>query len=282
MVYDKLLTWNRWWDNNRKMNGLLCWGSSPFEKVTYRNYESGGVNELYAAGLESGLDNSHMYDKIGFDREKHIMLLNDVGLSSLYIMDCNYLTRIARELGKKKDVKELTARSKLYAKELQELWDDETGLFYNRHTDTGELNYRISPTNFYPLLANVANEQQAQRMITEHLLNPEEFWGEWVIPATPRNDPAFKDNIYWRGRIWAPLNFLVYMGMLNYDLPDVRKEFAEKSKKLLLKSWLADRYVFENYNSVTGVGNDTPRSDHFYHWGALLSFIGLIEDGYWE
>jgi hypothetical protein len=27
--------------------------------------------------------------------------------------------------------------------------------------------------------------------------------------------------------------------------------------------------------------DDTPRSDKFYHWGALPGFIGLIESGYY-
>ena len=91
--------------------------------------------------------------------------------------------------------------------------------------------------------------------------------------------PAFKDNDYWRGRIWAPLNFLVYMGLQNYDLPEVRKAVAEKSKVLLLKEWLKDGSVYENYDSVLGEGPHR-RSDRFYHWGALLSYIALIEDGY--
>ena len=93
-------------------------------------------------------------------------------------------------------------------------------------------------------------------MIEAHLTNPDEYWGEYVIPATPRNDPAFSDNEYWRGRIWAPLNFLVYMGLRNYNFPDVRHQFAEKSKALLLKSWLKNGYVFENYNATTGEGDD--------------------------
>lgn len=281
LVYDKLLTWNRWWDKNRNIDGLLCWGSSPYEKVTYHARESGGINELYCAALESGLDNSHMYDNIKYDKERHMMLLNDVGLSSLYIMDCDYLATMAKELGKKKDVKELRERGKKYREKLQTLWDDETGLYYNRHTDTGVLDSRTSPTNFYPLLAKVPSQAQAARMINDHLLNPDEFWGEWVIPATPRNDPAFDDNIYWRGRVWAPLNFLVYLGLRNYDFKEVRKSLAEKSEKLLMKSWLTNGYVFENYNSTTGQGDDTPRSDKFYHWGALLGFIGLLESGYY-
>jgi hypothetical protein len=280
LLYDKLLTWNRWWDSNRNIDGLLCWGSNPYEKVTYHARESGGINELYCAALESGLDNSPMYDHIAYDKERHMMLLNDVGLSSLYVMDCDYLALIAEELGKTDDAKDLREREKAYRNQLTTLWDDANGFYYNRHTDTGLLNKRTSPTCFYPLLAKAPTHEQALRMINGHLLNPEEFWGEWVIPATPRNDPAFKDNIYWRGRIWAPLNFLVYMGLRNYGLKDVRKSLAEKSKNLLIKSWESNGYIFENYNAVTGQGDDTPRSDSFYHWGALLGFIGLLEDGY--
>jgi hypothetical protein len=282
LVYDNLLQWNRWWDKNRNIDGLLCWGSSPFEKVTYRWWEYQGVNETAGGALESGLDNSHMYDSIAFDSDKHVQKLNDAGLSGLYIMDCNLLAKIANELGKKKDVAELQKRSALYSKNMSKMWDEKRGLYYNRHTDSGELDLRISPTNFYPMLANVPTQQQAERMVKEHLLNTDEFWGEWVIPATPRNDPAFKDNEYWRGRIWAPLNFLVYMGLRNYNLPEARKELSEKSKSLLLKSWLKDGYVFENYNSVTGEGDDVVNSDKFYHWGALLGFITLIEEGYFD
>jgi hypothetical protein len=278
LVYDRLLAWNRWWDKNRNIDGLLCWGSNPFEKVTYRYWETVGVNGTFGGALESGLDNSHMYDNIPFDEEKHMQKLNDAGLSGLYVMDCDLLARIAGELGKQNDVEELRARGELYRKNLSQLWDEKRGLYYNRHTGTKELDPRISPTNFYPLLANAPTQKQAKRMVDEHLLNPEEFWGEWVIPATPRNDPAFKDNTYWRGRIWAPLNFLVYMGLRNYDLPEARKALSEKSKNLLLKGWLKDGYVFENYNATTGTGDDVGNSDKFYHWGALLGFITLMEE----
>ncbi|KAA6340173.1 Endo-1 4-beta-xylanase A [termite gut metagenome] len=281
-VYDKLLSWNRWWDKNRSVDGLLCWGSTPFEKVTYRYWETKGVNDTYGGALESGLDNSHMYDNIPFDTEKHVQKLNDVGLSSLYVMDCDLLAKIADELGKRSDAKELRKRGASYRTHLNKLWDDKQGFYYNRHTDTGTLNPRISPTNFYPLLANAPTQAQAERMIKEHLFNTDEFWGEWVIPSTPRNDPAFNDNNYWRGRIWAPLNFLVYMGLRNYEFPAARKTLSEKSKNLLLKGWLANGYVFENYNSVTGVGDDVSNSDKFYHWGALLGFITLMEDGYFK
>jgi hypothetical protein len=282
LIYDKLLLWNRWWDKHRNTDGLLCWGSTPYEKVTYRYWESAGVNATYGGALESGLDNSHMYDGIAFDTESHTQRLNDAGLTGLYVMDCNLLAKIADELGRTKEAKELRKRGEQYAEKASQLWDEQRGFYYNRHTDTKTLNPRISPTNFYPMLAHIPTPQQAKRMVDEHLFNPDEFWGEWVIPATPHNDPAFFDNTYWRGRIWAPLNFLVYMGLRNYDLPEARKALSEKSKNLLLKSWRSNGYVFENYNAVTGAGDDVENSDKFYHWGALLGFITLIEEGYIE
>jgi len=219
-----------------------------------------------------------MYDGVEFNPETSLLEQNDVGISSLYAMDCDYLALIADELGKKKDARQLRKRGATMKRNLQEVWDEKSAFYYNRSTKDGTLNRRTSPTCFYPLLTKVPTEEQARRMIEAHLTNPDEYWGEYVIPATPRNDPAFSDNEYWRGRIWAPLNFLVYMGLRNYNFPDVRHQFAEKSKALLLKSWLKNGYVFENYNATTGEGDDEVRSDKFYHWGALLAYIALMEN----
>ncbi|GHT78203.1 hypothetical protein AGMMS50262_20560 [Bacteroidia bacterium] len=279
LLYEDLLKWNRWWDNVRQVDGLLCWGSTPHDRA--REGITDAYNNIKGATFESGLDNTHMYDNVLYDSVKFVMRLNDVGLSSLYIADCDYMAKIAEELGQSRDADELKKRADKYRKNMSKLWDDQKGFYYNLHTDTKQLDPRTSPTCFYPLLAKVPTQKQAQRMISEHLLNPEEFWGEWIIPTTPHNDPAFKDNFYWRGRIWAPLNFLVYLGLRNYDLPEARISFVEKSEKLLLKSWLEHGQVFENYNATTGVGDDYSMTDKFYHWGALLGFISLIENGYY-
>jgi putative isomerase len=114
-------------------------------------------------------------------------------------------------------------------------------------------------------------------MVREHLLNREEFWGQWIIPSISRNDPAFKDQNYWRGRIWGPTNYLVYSGLRNYDQPEVRSQFARKSFDLFLREWEKNGHVHENYNAITGAGDDVSSRDRFYHWGALLGLIEYIE-----
>jgi putative isomerase len=276
-TFDALLRWNRWWDGHRQRGGYLVLGTDATNAPV--NLDDTAIGTLQGAKYESGLDNSPMYDGAPFDRESNRMHLADVGLMGLYVADCNALAEIASVLGKKTETEELRYRSDRYRLKLQTLWDEKMGMFLNKNLDTGVLSTRLSPTNFYPLLARAATARQADRMVKEHLLNPREFWGEWAIPSIARSDPAFRDQDYWRGRIWGPMNYLVYLGLLNYNEPEARRQLAQKSLALFTKEWTEKGHVHENYNAVTGSGDDVSSSDRFYHWGALLGLIDVLENG---
>lgn len=274
LLYPRLLTWNRWWPQARQTDGLLCWGSNPVRQRLGER-RTGSTNH---AVLESGLDNSTMYDEVKINKETWQLDYQDVGLTSLYVMDCDYLAMIARELGLKKDARELERRADFFRQNIQRFWCEEDGMFYNRNVETGEFSRHTSATNFYVLQAKAAKPEQARRIVEEHLRNEKEFWGEWVIPMTPKTEPGYKDQSYWRGRIWGPTNFLVYLGLRNYPDASVRKELVEKSARLLLKGWQENGYIFENWNAITGEGFAPSNSDCFYHWGALLGYMSLMEE----
>ncbi len=278
-TFDTLLGWNRWWPEYRDQDGYLCWGSTPYMPTVDFGPATSPINKRFSAALESGLDNSPMYDDMPFDSEKtHLMQLADVGLMSIYIADCRALADLANRLGRREVIGELNERADRYAKSLRTLWCEKTGLYLNKRMDTDQFETRLSPTHFYPLLANVPTPAQAERMINEHLLNPAEFWGEWVLPSIARNDPAYADQNYWRGPIWAPMNFLVYLGLCNYDQPEARRALVEKSEVLLLKEWREHGHVHENYDANSGSGCGKINSDAFYHWGGLLGLISVLEN----
>ena len=274
-TFTPLLRWNRWWSEHRDIQGYLTWGTDGENEPA--NLDDGSRGTRAGAILESGLDNSPMYDDATYNNQTHQLEWADVGLMSMYIADCDALATMADVLGRSAEGQELHERSARYRAKLATLWDESSGVFLNKDLHTGQFSPRLSPTNFYPLFAKAATPAQADIMIKKHLLNPQEFWGEWVIPAIARNDPAFGDQQYWRGRIWGPMNYLVYLGLRNYDVPEVRAEFAQKSRQLFLKEWLGNGHVHENYNAMTGIGDDVTSSDRFYHWGALLGFIEYLE-----
>jgi len=274
-TFGPLLAWNRWWNEHRELGGYLVLGSDASNRPL--NPDDTAVGTLQGAKYE-GLDNSPMYDDAPFHADTDRMHLADVGIMGLYVADCRALAEIADVLGRP-EATELRDRAGRYGATLQTLWDEKTGMFLNKNLDTGVLSLRMSPTNFYPLVGKVATPRQADRMVREHLLNPGEFWGDWVIPSIARSDPAFKDQDYWRGRIWGPMNYLVYLGLLNYDQPAARRQLAEKSLALFNGEWTAKGHVHENYNAITGSGDDVSSSDRFYHWGALLGLIDTLENG---
>ena len=158
---------------------------------------------------------------------------------------------------------------------LTTLWDEDFGLFLNKDLRDGSLSRRISPTNFYALNADCVTETQKRRMMDEHFYNPEEFWGEFIMPTIARNDPAYPDQDYWRGRVWAPTNFLAYAAMKYAGLKQECGDLAKKSEELLLKEWRLHGHVHENYSGDDGMGCGVPNSDPFYHWGGLLAYIAI-------
>jgi len=267
-MYPNLLSWNRWWPQYRKTGDYLCWGAFP----PSANWQG--------AAYESGLDNSPMYDNVPFSTNINQMQLADVGLMGMYVMDCRILAKIAGELGRNSEKKELIARAAEYEKKLAALWDEPAGVYKNKRTDNNTVSDRISPTCLYPMLGHVPTKAQAARTVQNILLNTNKLGGTWMLPSISRDDPAFKDQDYWRGRIWAPMNWLVYCGLWNYDLPEARSALAANSMKLLLQEWRNRRYVCENYSALDGTWNGSGGHDRFYTWGALLGVMGLIDKGF--
>ncbi|GMU83893.1 MAG: hypothetical protein AMXMBFR47_37630 [Planctomycetota bacterium] len=290
-IYPRLQTWHRYWMKHRDGNGdgLLEWGSDATPKYEFPQLLQDNPQLRHSAKCamyESGLDNSPMYDDVPFDERKCTLELADVGLNSYYAMDCESLARIAACIGKPRDAAAYRREYEAICQRINDrLWDEAAGIYCNRHWD-GRLSKRWAPTSFFPLIAGVAPRERAERMVREHLCNPAEFWGEWVIPSIARNDPAFPDNDYWRGRIWGPFNLLVAEGLRRYRFDDVAAEFAEKSLALFMKNWREDGGVYENYNAVTGKGADVWNAARLYHWGGLLAFIAIeelidVEPGGW-
>ena len=275
-VYPVLLNWNRWFNEKRTTpEGYLCWGSDPFEPKSDRSEEKACIGDWLGAALESGLDNSPMYDNTSYDEETHMMMLADVGLMGLYIMDCRSLIEIAKILGDEEAINELKERKDRTEKALMTLWDEDFGIFLNKDLKNNVFSKKLSPTNFYALQCDLVTENQKKRMMAEHFYNPEEFWGDYIMPSISRNDPAYPEQTYWRGCIWAPMNFLAYIAMKHAGLKDECNDLANKSEELLLKEWRLKGHVHENYHGDDGMGCNLLRSDRFYHWGGLLSYIAL-------
>jgi hypothetical protein len=281
-IYPRLKRWREWWKTRRDGNadGLLEWGSNI---ETDRPGNDAGT--LFAAKCESGMDNSPLYDDARYDRSTGTMNLFDVGLNAMFAADAMYLAAIAGALGKTAEQETLDQEYRQLVGRIESnLWNEQTQAYADKFWN-GEFSSRMGPTIFFPLLARIPNEEKAAKLVRAHLVNQEEFWGEYVIPTISRNDSAFKDQLYWRGRVWPPVNYLVYLGLKAYGFDDVAHQLALRSVRLFMREWKLRGHCHENYNAITGEGDDVPvpahpgsnGSDRFYPWGALLALMGIEE-----
>lgn len=128
---------------------------------------------------------------------------------------------------------------------------------------------RLTPMNFYPLIAGVPDAGQAKKMLSI-LYNKNKFWLHRLLPTVSRDDPVWPEQGYWHGNVWPPANYLVWLGLKRYADQQHLAEYARRSVKLYMKNWKDDRKNCENYSSINGGCNGDPH----YSWGALLPLIG--------
>ena len=217
-----------------------------------------------------------MHDEARYDPETRTLDSADVGLNSLLALDAEMLGLIAAELGHAEAASGHAGVAAALRQRIRtELWDESRGLFANRLW-SGAFVRSVGPTSFYPLICGAATPEQTDWLL-EHLADPATFGGRFVIPGTARDDPAARDNSYWRGRIWPPLNYMVWQGLRRAGRREAASRLARQSFELFGSVWTGRRLCPENYNAETGEPMDQPDTEGFYGWGALMPALGLGE-----
>jgi len=280
-AYPYLQRWHSFWKDEKPNSqhrrdgngdGLLEWGTdTELLAQAVPSWEQNAEGKQRAM-WESGMDDLPSWDKASFDPETQTLNMNSVDLNSLYALDAWCLAQMANILNKMEDHQSYLAEYETM-KELinKNLWDEREGLYFDRYWD-GKFSEKKAAANFFPLLARIPDQKRAVRMI-KHLLNPEEFWGDFVLPTISRDDPAFKDQQYWRGTVWPPTNYLVYQGLRAYHFDEVASQFAKRSAELFLRIWQNYQLCPENFDSRSGEAGGR----RYQSWGPLFALIAVEE-----
>ena len=280
-AYPRLAKWHAFWrapkpdgrprrDGNN--DGLLEWGSDgdlvaaavpPWEE------KAGGKQR---AMWESGQDDLPSWEEASFSENTGTLSMNCLDLNCLYALDAHCLSQIA-------DILDLSEDHNRYLQEYElmkalindRLWNEREGFYFDRHWD-GTFSPRKAASNFYPLLARIPDARRAS-LLVRRLLDPKEFWGEYILPTISRDDPLFKEQQYWRGTIWPPTNYLIYQGLKAAGYDAVAAELAQKSLALFLRSWQNFQLCPENFDSRTGEAG----GQRYQSWGPLFALIAVEE-----
>jgi hypothetical protein len=245
--YDRLVKYiDKWFSYDSDHNGLPVWNSAD---------AAGTDNQWSRAGALSSF------------------AIEGVDLASYLVRELRAMAVIATHLKRDADSKEFDR----HADQLGEImnfafWDQKQGMYFDRNEKTGQRVYVKSATNFMPLFAGVAKPERAQRMIHEHLLNPDEFWLAYPVASYAKTEPDYYQGSHhecnWRGSTWAPTNYMIFQGLRAYGYQAEARELATRLFNMAL---LKNPVLREYYNAETGEGLGQTR-----FWGFTSLYYGML------
>ncbi|WP_157950128.1 MGH1-like glycoside hydrolase domain-containing protein [Vallitalea okinawensis] len=229
------------WQCDNDKNGLCYWDGSD----------------------HSGMDNQKL--RLGYDG---VMLYEGVDLNCYLVRELLAMSELAGELGYEDDVIAYSSHAKELTIKIDEVfWDEEDGFYYDRNEKTGALNRIKSIAGFMPLWLDGIKPERIERIIKEHLLNPNEFWLEYPVATWSKDEVGYYQEredgeCTWMGATWIPTNYIIVQGLIKHGYQETAKQLAEKTFELVI----SESSTREYYNGETGVGQGL---NPFWGWSSL-------------
>ncbi|MFA6102419.1 MAG: trehalase family glycosidase [Victivallaceae bacterium] len=210
-VFPKLSKYYNWLKNNRTRSSGLYWfedsGSSGMDNSPRSGYPSANLNGSDVCWID---------------------LICQQALSA------SCLAKIAKLLGNKSEEAFFLSEHETLCTLINKYhWSEKHGFYYDVFDRMNPLlrhNFLNTKTAaaFWPLLCGAANETQINSL-TEHLLNPDEFWTRHPIPTLSRDDSNYDPlGGYWLGGVWAPTNYMTTAGLKKQNRHSIARDLAVK------------------------------------------------------
>lgn len=132
-----------------------------------------------------------------------------------------------------------------------ELWDVQTGFFYDHWTVRRPELRRLSFEGMWPVVVGAATPEQAQRVIDEHLLNPKEFFTPHPVATVALSDARFELRM-WRGPVWNSMTYWAGRGCARYGRRDAARQLLEKSLDATAAEFERSGTIWEFYHPTLG------------------------------
>ena len=217
-IYVPLVRLNAWW-------------------LTMNDDDGDGLAQ-YNHPYSSGLDDSPLWDQG--------MPVESPDLNTYLCVQMGSLAVMAETLGMDAEGAMWRRRAaSIVQRMIDDFWDEQAGLFWTLKDE--EPIRVVTPFNLYPLWTGQLPEHMRRKLIS-HLTNPEEFWGDYIIPTVARNDPRYNPEVMWRGPVWVNINYFFIEALDQIGEHELARILRDKTLELVM----SHPNIYEYYNSETG------------------------------
>ena len=238
-LFGKLLAWHRWFatyrdfENRGVVVAMHPWetgrDNSPEWDAPGEPIDVSNVGE-YVRRDTSHLDSKMRPTKLEYDRYLALVQFGratgwdhariaaenpfrvaDIGMSMILLRANRDLAALAEELGKATDAAEVRQWIDRAERGIGWLWDDQVGAWCSRDTLTGRSSGFITSASFLSFYAGLADPYRDQ--VVRHHFDRIAGMVDFVMPSLDPADPGFQMIRYWRGPVWAVVNYMIGTGL---------------------------------------------------------------------
>ena len=274
-LFPRILAWHRWFARIRDPSGeglaviVHPWESGrdnspewdePARRIDTSSigpYQRRDTDHLDPGMRPTKLDYDRYYALVEFGRalgwnQQRIGLENpfrvvDVGTTLILLRANRDLLALAQALGRTEAIDELQRAVAKAEKGIAWLWDEAVGAYCSRDVISGQSSGIVTSASFLAFFAGIRDEARDRRLL-QHLERIASRV-KYLLPSLDPDHPAFDPVRYWRGPVWAIVNFLVGSGLSAAGYESWGERIRADTRELI-----AQNGMYEYFCPLTGRG----------------------------
>ena len=273
-LFDKLLAWHRWFADYRDPEGRgVVVAMHPWETGRDNSPEwdaPGEPIDVSGVGDYTRRDTGHLdakmrptkleYDRYlalvqygraaGWDHAKiaagNPFKVADVGMSMILLRANRDLAALAAMLGR--DLAEIDGWIARAEAGIGWLWDEARGTWCSRDLLTGRRSGFVTSASFLSFYAGLTDAAKDAAMLAH--IERIAARVEYLMPSLDPDDPGFQMVRYWRGPVWAVVNWMIGTGLAEAG----HARWADKVRDDTL-ALIARNGFYEAFSPIDGTGS---------------------------
>lgn len=245
------------------LNRQIAWFEKARKAVDSGFYYTDIKNHLWESGVDEGVRFQDVPEgeKSCVDASSHVYMM---------------YTKAAQwdmELNGKEDPELVAKRRTLGDYVRNHLYDEESGYFYDSWSVGCPECRHLCFEGLWPLIAGIATDRQARRIVENHLMNEKEFFLIHPVPTVSLSDPLYEKRM-WRGPAWNSMTMWVALGCMRYGLFAAAQQLLEGALDQTARIYAQTGCIWEFYDSCGGTPGQVARKPHTEYNMPCRDYLG--------
>lgn len=212
--------------------------------------------DRYVALVDFGRERGWDHSRIAVENPFQVA---DVGLTMILLRADRDLLALAGVLGREDDARDLRERIALAEQGIEWLWNEEVGAYGSRDLLTGEPSGFITSASFLSFYAGLKHPDRDARLLGH--LDRIGARIKYLTPSLDPADPDFDMMRYWRGPVWAVVNYMISQGLAETGHDAMAERVRSDTRDLIQTSGF-----YEAFDPTSGA----PTGGDDFSWTAAI------------